>query len=107
MEYSSWIFSPLFSRLLTPGYRARAVSSRHPGPTTGKRESLIKNAPFPANTRTPVQGYGKLTSPTGTIYEGSWREGRKHGKGRLVFKVIPVIVEVISLTNNSNRHMLR
>lgn len=36
---------------------------------------------------TNMQGGGKLTSPTGTVYEGSWHEGKRHGKGRLSYKV--------------------
>ena len=28
-------------------------------------------------------GYGKLTMPNGTYYEGYWKEGRKQGEGLL------------------------
>lgn len=33
------------------------------------------------------KGYGKLTCPEGTVYEGSWHEGQRSGPGTLKFKV--------------------
>lgn len=34
-----------------------------------------------------IQGFGRLTYPTGTVYEGGWHEGRRSGKGKLTYKV--------------------
>ena len=28
-------------------------------------------------------GYGKLTLPDGSFYEGNWIDGKKHGSGKL------------------------
>lgn len=53
-----------------------------------------------------MQGSGKLTSPTGTVYEGSWREGKRHGKGRLSYKV-RLSNTYVFITLDTGRHCRR
>jgi hypothetical protein len=43
-------------------------------------------------------GFGKQTIPDGRVYEGYWEDGKEHGKGKETFAMEPCTRLIIRIT---------
>ncbi|CAM9485059.1 unnamed protein product, partial [Hapterophycus canaliculatus] len=70
---------------------ARKILSKDPAVEAQQKKQAEEQAnmgggQYHGSFKKNSKGYGILTYPTGTVYEGSWHEGQRSGKGTLTYK---------------------
>ena len=69
---------------LIPYYK-NLNAPKNPPPLKTSKKASKSSSPDPVATHNNLDGHGTETYPDGGFYEGEFKNGRRHGKGRFSF----------------------